>query len=298
MKGVYEVAGISKQAHWKHCANQARSSQDEAILLAEVARLRKLHPAMGGRKLYLLMAPGSMGRDRFLALLAMSGMLVTMRHNVARTTYSVKSSRFTNLLEGLSINGIDQVWVTDITYFFIGEDCFYVVMIMDLYSRRILGYSVEAHMRAESCMAALRMAFKLRGKRHYDQSLIHHSDRGAQYLSDQYTDALSLMGVRMSLCLTVYENSHMERLNGTIKNEYLTPYRPKDLPDLKRKLATAVRLYNEQRPHESLKMISPAAFEEHLARIPVDQRVPMSVYVDPETSKRNKLRNQVTLFKD
>lgn len=296
MKAVYEAIGMSKQAHWKHCAAEARVLEDETIVLNEVRRLRELHPRMGGKKLYGILQPESMGRDRFLALLATSMLLVAMKRNSARTTYSVKSWRYSNLMEGLVINGVNQVWVSDITYFFIGEDCYYIVLIMDVYSRKILGYSVEPHMRAESCDAALQMAFKVRGGGKYGWSLIHHSDRGGQYLSDLYTGRLERMEVRISMCLMVYENTHMERLNGTIKGEYLTPYRPKDLKDLKRKLAMAVTMYCDQRPHESLKGLTPTAYEEHIAGIPVERRESMSLYVDPTTAARNKVRNQLTIF--
>jgi putative transposase len=219
-----------------------------------------------------------------------------MRRNIARTTFGVGASRYANLMEGLVIDGIDQVWVTDITYFFIGGDCYYVVLVMDVYSRKLLGYSVEAHMRAESCLAALQMAFKARGRKDYGGSLIHHSDRGGQYASDLYTGALEVRGVRISMCLTVYENTHMERLNGTIKGEYLTPYAPTDLRDLKRKLAKAHGLYNDHRPHESLNFLAPTAFEESLASIPPAERTKLSLYVDPATKVRNKFRNQLTLF--
>lgn len=296
MKAIYEATGLSKQAHWKHCKAESRALEDETIILNVVRNLRGLHPRMGGKKLYSIIQPDSMGRDRFLALLAMSQLLIAMRRNSARTTFSVKSWRYPNLMDGLIINGMDQVWVTDITYFFIGDDCYYVVLIMDVYSRKVLGYSVEPHMRAESCDAALQMAFKARGGKKYGDTLIHHSDRGGQYLSDLYTGRLERMEVRISMCLTVYENTHMERLNGTIKGEYLTPYGPKDLKDLKKKLALAVRMYNDGRPHESLRGMTPTAYEHFITNLSVDQRPTMSLYVDPSTVVKNKVRNQLTIF--
>ncbi len=296
MKAVYEAIGISKQAHWKQGLAEARAAEDETMILNEVRRLRVLHPRMGGKKIYGILQPESMGRDRFLALLATSSLLVARRRNSSRTTFSVKSWRYMNLMEGLVINGVDQVWVSDITYFFIGQECFYIVMIMDVYSRMVLGYNVEAHMRAESCLAALEMAFKSRGGKKHGFTLIHHSDRGGQYVSDLYTGLLERMEARISMCLTVYENTHMERLNGTIKGEYLTPYSPKDEKDLRKKLAMAAKMYNHGRPHEKLQGMTPVGYEESLAGIPMDQRKPMSLYVDPATALRNKVSNQLTIF--
>jgi transposase InsO family protein len=296
MKAVYIASEISRQAHSQYQKREERELHDEALVLDEVRRLRVLHPEMGGKKLYGLLKPACLGRDRFFALLASEGMLVARKRSAMRTTYSVKSWRYANLMENLLITGIDQVWVTDITYFFIGEACFYVVLIMDVYSRKIVGYNVENHMRAESCHAALMQAFKFRGKAHYNETLIHHSDRGGQYVADLYTDALELKGVLISMCLMVYENSHMERLNRTIKSEYLTPYRPKNCKDLKKKLAKTAILYNDQRPHESLGGLSPTEYEKHLLSVNLDHRKPMRLYVDPATMARNKLRNQMTIF--
>ena len=104
------------------------------------------------------------------------------------------------------------------------------------------------------------------------------------------------MEIRVSLCLEVYENTHMERLNRTIKSEYLQPYNPRDLADLKRMLPKAVRLYNGQRPHDSLGGLSPIEFEKAIAEIPVQNREKMKVYVGDSTKLRNQMRNQLTIF--
>jgi transposase InsO family protein len=296
MNGLYEVAGLSRQAHAKRRQAESRGSADEALVLAEVMRLRRLHPRMGGKKLYRVLQPACMGRDRFLELLACHDLQVSNGRSRRRTTYSVKSWRYANLMEGLCINGTDQVWVTDITYFFIGAECYYIVLVMDVYSRRVLGFNVEGHMRAESCDAALAMAFRLRGRKAYGWTLIHHSDRGGQYLSDIYVTRLERMEVRLSMCLTVYENTHMERLNGTIKGEYLEMYRSRGLKELKDNLAKAVKLYNRDRPHEALEWQTPEKYEALLETTPEDQRPILQLYVDPKTSQRNKVRNQLNIF--
>jgi putative transposase len=296
MKELYESVGITKQAHWKARQKQQRDLENETMVLADVRVLRGLHPRMGGKNLYRILRPDSMGRDRFLDLLAEEGLQLARRRNSSRTTWSVKSWRYANLLEGIVLTGVDQVWVTDITYFFIGPDCYYIVLIMDLYSRRILGFSVETHMRAESCLAALAMAFKTRGRSQFGQTLIHHSDRGSQYASDLYTGMLEKSGIRISMCLVVYENSHAERLNGTIKNDYLEPKKPENLGDLKRMLRETVRLYDEERPHESLGRITPMQFEESIKGQPREKLLEMRPFVHPDTKVRNRLRNQLTIF--
>lgn len=296
MKPLYEIAGISRQALWKWALRRESRDRDAALVLTEVRRLRALHPRMGCRKLYSILRPGGMGRDGFFELLSEAGLLVARKRSARRTTWSVKAWQYPNLMEGLAVSQVDQVWVTDITYFFIGEDCYYIVLLMDLYSRCLLGYSVETHMRASSCLAALKMAIGFRGVRDYRDQLIHHSDRGAQYVSADYLKRLSDAGIRVSLCLKVYENTHIERLNRTIKEEYLGPKRPGNLRDLKAALRQTALLYNRTRPHESLGGLTPNEYETMMQDVPPEKRPIMRLYVDPNTSRRNQLRNQMTIF--
>jgi putative transposase len=296
MRALFEVLGMTKQAHWGWRSRAARELEDETLVLRAVRHLRGLHPQLGGRKLYALLQPECMGRDRFMGLLAENDLLVARRRSSRRTTWSVKSWRYANLLDGAVLTGPDQAWVTDITYFFIGLDCYYIVMIMDLYTRKVLGFNVEIHMRTESCLAALQMAFAARGRPKYGFNLIHHSDRGTQYVSDAYTNALEDREVRISMCLVVYENAQMERLNGTIKNEYLGPMGPKYLKELKQMLAKSVGRYNDMRPHNSLGGLTPTEYEQSLLTIPEPERKEMRIYVDPKTKERNQLRNQLTIF--
>lgn len=297
MKLVYEVSGITKQGHWQNRRRREKFEAYEEMLLKDVMQLRLLHPAMGGKKLYRLLMPESMGRDQFLLMLSSSGLLAERPRNRMRTTHSVKSWRYSNLLDGLVLRGSDEVWVSDITYFLVNGECYYIVLIMDLYTRKLLGYSVEKHMRAESCMAALRMAFDIRGKAAYSWSLIHHSDRGTQYASNIYTNALEDKQVKISMCLIVYENAHMERLNGIIKNEYLElQKKPKNLQQLKRMLAKTASLYNDHRPHQALNFLSPTQFEREINKIPIENRKEMKVYTDSNTKMVNELRNQLNMF--
>ena len=101
-----------------------------------------------------------------------------MLKNQTRTTYSTKSNRYGNLLGDIEFNGINQLWSSDITYLYCLDQFFYIVLIMDVYSRRLIGYNIADNMRAENNLEALQMALKLRGIENYHQSLIHHSDKG------------------------------------------------------------------------------------------------------------------------
>lgn len=172
-----------------------------------------------------------------------------------------------NLTVDLAIRDINQLWTSDITYFQIGVDEYlYIVFIIDVYSRRILGYNVSDNLRAESNLKALGMAIRLRGIEEYDD-LIHHSDKGVQYTSKAYTSLLEKHNIKISMCNIVYENTHIERVNGIIKNEYLTNYSIKTISECKKVLKKSVENYNAFRPHWSLDLKSPITFENELAKI-------------------------------
>ena len=126
-----------------------------------------------------------------------------------------------------------------------------MVFIIDVYSRRIVGYAASDHMRAEANLKALEQAFNLR-KGSDLSKLIHHSDRGSQYISHLYTKRLIKRGVTISMGLAATDNAFAERVNGIIKNEYLNYWRIEGLNGLKNAVRKAVKHYNNKRIHRSL----------------------------------------------
>lgn len=150
---------------------------------------------------------------------------------------------------------------------------------MDAYSRYIVGYNLANTLQATNALEALNFALKMR-KITDKTGLIHHSDKGVQYLSTPYLKMLNDLNVKISLSQTVLENSHAERLNGIIKNEYLEPYKIKDYQHLQKMLAQAVSAYNSERPHWELNLKSPLEYEAELKNIPINQRKAMTFFVD------------------
>jgi transposase InsO family protein len=149
---------------------------------------------------------------------------------------------------------------------------------MDVYSRRIIGYSLADNMRSENNLAALKMALQMRGQTHYHNQLIHHSDKGSQYISDIYTQTLDEYGILISLCNEVYENTHIERVNDTIKNQYIYRWQIKSERELKRKVDQTIVTYNTKRPHHSLGKLTPVEYELKLKDIPHEKRKIMEIY--------------------
>ena len=255
----------------------------ETIVVDEIMKIRKDHPMMGLKKMYIMLEAPVVGRDTFMKIgieHKLGGFVPKSKH---RTTYSVKSSRYDNLLMDAVFDDINQVCSTDITYFRINEVYYYIDFIMDIYSRRIIGYNVSDSLRAESCVTALKMAIKTRGKQNME-GMIHHSDKGTQYVYNTYTDLLEKeLKMKISMCNIVYENTHIERLNGIAKNEYLIPRGITTFKQLQKELTRFVKLYNEKRPHLALNGLTPIKYEERLKTLPKCQRTKLICYIDDFT---------------
>lgn len=262
--------------------------EKRTIYIRIMEQIREIHPGMGLRTMYEMLVPEGIGRDAFIALGLQEGFRLKAIEKQTRTTFSVKSNRYRNLLISKKFTDVNQLWSSDITYLFVLEKFYYLVLIMDVYSRRIIGYSIADNMRAENNFEALKMALTLRGITDYQKQLIHHSDKGSQYISDIYTETLDDYGIEISMCDEVYENTHIERVNETIKNQYLNRMEIKNEKELKQKVAQVIRTYNEQRPHQSLSLMPPVKYEEYLKIILKEKRKQMEIYT---VKKENELHN-------
>lgn len=215
-----------------------------------------------------MIRPPHLGRDRFEAFCFKNGFKVRVKRSFHRTTNSLGVTRFDNLLAARQVTGINQAWASDITYYRIGDKFYYLTFIMDLYSRFIVGHSASRTLLAEdTTIPALRMALKAR---HTTEGLIIHSDGGGQYYSKEWLDLTKKGKLANSMCEIVYENACAERLNGTIKNDYLVHYGPENFDKLVTLLQKTILNYNYTRPHQSTNKLSPAQFEESLKALDVD----------------------------
>lgn len=235
----------------------------EEVVLSLVSEVRSKLPRVGTRKLYHMIKSEmdenelKIGRDRLFDILRSNGMLVKVRRNKAKTTFSYRwFNRFDNLTEGIRLSGSNQLWVSDITYVRVGSKFLYLSLITDAYSRRIVGYHLSRSLDRSGCIAALRMALSTTTS---TEGLIHHSDRGVQYCSGEYTALLEQHGIRISMTQNSQplDNPKAERINGIIKGEFLDNYNLRGLDDAREGVRKAVALYNSLRPHESLRLATP-----------------------------------------
>lgn len=258
MNEIYRAIGTSKQNVHQRLQHDLHQLEEKGQLRKIVEQVRSDHPTMGAKLLYEKISPETMGRDRFYAWYRSSGFTIHPKKNWRRTTDSSGVIRFKNLIDKKEFTGVNQVWVSDITYYEIGNKFYYITLVMDQYSRSIKGFTASRSLRAEeTTIPALRMAMKdLR----QNQKPIIHSDGGGQYYSKSFLD-LTRNRLINSMGKSAYENPHAERLNRTIKNSYLKNYNPSDFQKLQFSLNKAVRMYNEEKPHLGLNGRTPAVFE-------------------------------------
>lgn len=293
MNQLYDIAAISKQGHHKFINKQIQQLEDETIILSSIVLLRTLHPEMGAKKMYEKLKPESMGRDLFIKLVISHGLGVPRCYNYAKTTQNARIYKYKNLIAGITLNDINQLWVSDITYYRVRERYYYLTFIEDVYSRKIVGYIAYETLQAEANIIALTMALN---NRDIYNGLIHHSDRGVQYHSNSYIDLLESKNIKISMCNSVYENTHIERVNGIIKNEYLRHQTIETHKDLKQYLNKAVMLYNKERPHWSLGRMTPMEYENYLFNIPLSQRKGLQISTYVNNQENNYYLNQLNIF--
>lgn len=255
---------ISRQAHYQQLRRDLQKQTKNENVLAMVKEVRLQHPRMGTRKVLGKIVPEmaingqKMGRDGLFDLLRDQKMLVYPRKSRRRTTIP-GLYRTPNLLPGLSISRSNQVWVGDITYIDVEVERFvFLFLLMDLYSRYIVGWYLAPSLAAEGAIRSFRMA--LRFQKNSLQKLIHHSDHGCQYTSIAYMKILLDHGVRPSMGAigNCYDNIFAERVIGTLKNEYLLGDRFVNSRQANIATKQAISLYNTDRPHLSLNNESPA----------------------------------------
>jgi putative transposase len=236
--------------------------EEQEQLIPLINEIRVDHPRMSARDIYLKLKPHCMGRDQFERFCMDSGYRIKRLKNFRVTTNSLGVTRFPNMIKDLKVTRVNQVFVSDITYFDIESDTYYLTFIMDLYTREIVGWSVSDNLRTESTtIPALLMLIILRGKANLKGSIMHSDGGGQYYCNDFKALTKDLKMINSMTEEKVYENSHAERLNGVIKNNYLYPYGPTNIKSLRKLLDKAVLMYNTQKPHKALGKLTPKAFK-------------------------------------
>lgn len=255
--------GISRQAYYQ-AKKQAQTRLAEDGLILELVRAKRLrHPQMGVRKLHhelqsaMQMLGITRGRDAIFHLLRENDLLIGIKRSRSRTTRS-GLWRCPNRLADLSLSRPLQAWVGDITYITTEAGFAYLALVMDAFSRFIVGFDLSTSLAAEGCLRALNKGIALAPDEL--DGLVHHSDHGVQYASWPYRQRLEKYGIISSMgeVGNCYENAMAERLNGILKGEYGLDDQFVSLQHAQQAVKEAVWLYNFERPHLALKYAKPA----------------------------------------
>lgn len=254
--------GISRQAYHQHRERASAAALEADIVLQEVRALRKDQRRAGTRKLLVhlqdvLERHGiKMGRDALFNLLREHNLLVRRRRRKAKTTDSSHPwHKYPNLIKSFTPLKANQLWVSDITYLDTDEGFVYLFLITDAYSHKIVGYCVSFNLEAGAALAALQMAL---AQLEEGQRPIHHSDRGSQYCSNDYTALLNEHKLPISMTENgdPWENAIAERINGILKNDLL-PERIATKGEAVAFVHHFVGIYNNVRLHSSVENLTP-----------------------------------------
>jgi transposase InsO family protein len=173
---------------------------------------------------------------------------------------------YPNLAGELQLTDINQLWIADITYIRLEVEFVYLAVVLDAFSRRVIGWALERTLEAKLTMTALKMALS---RRKVKAGLVHHSDRGVQYAADDYTSLLVQHGIQISMSRkgNPYDNARTESFIKTLKYEEVYRQEYRDLPDALCSLRRFIeKVYNEKRLHSSLGYLPPSEFETNLSR--------------------------------
>ena len=256
--------GKTRQAYYRHLNYKYVEMATEEIVLSLVYEYRSEMGRIGCRKLQHLINSRlpediKVGRDALYSLLERNSLLHKRRRKSVRTTWSNHwMHKYPNLITGVIPTASNQIWVSDITYIETVNDGFmYLHLVTDLYSRKIMGWCLSPTLHAEHTLKALEMAIRNAGCSL--TGLIHHSDRGCQYCCERYVSLLKSSGILISMTQSgdPLENAVAERVNGIIKNEWLTHENIMDGNIALKRISEIVNIYNNIRPHASLNYLTP-----------------------------------------
>lgn len=256
--------GISRQACSQLLKAHNNFKDNENRIVELVLEIRKRQSRIGGLKLYFLLKNKfkkegiKCGRDKFYKLLKRRRLLVPKKKLFFRTTDSNhRFNKHSNKLKGITIKRPEQVWQCDITYVRTKDGMKYLSLITDCYSKKIMGYFLSDNLKAASTKIALIMA--LNNRSYPKRKLIHHSDRGLQYCSPQYTDHLEKNNITISMTTKYdpYENSIAERVNGILKQEFSISDARMTKTEIQKIVDQSIYIYNNERPHLSCEMMTP-----------------------------------------
>lgn len=258
------LVGKTRQAFYEKTQRKEQEKFDASIIISLVKRERKIAMRIGGKRLLeilreeLLMHGIKIGNQKFMDILRANDLLVKQRKRRPKLTDSRhKLPVYPNKARNFVIDRSERLWCSDITYVKVFDRFNYFMIITDAYSRKVVGYNFSRHMTAHFCTIALKKALAERS--YPNRKLMHHSDRGSQYCSAEYTNTLLSASIDISMTENgdPLENPLAERMNRTFKDVFGLDRNFSTFDEAKKQVDLAVNYYNDRLPHTSINLLTP-----------------------------------------
>ncbi|MDX9798883.1 MAG: IS3 family transposase [Bacteroidales bacterium] len=256
------MIGVTRQVYYRRNWSESKNRDKSKKAIELVNSIRLSMPRLGTKKLYYLLREDlnslNIGRDKLFDILRANKMLIKPARSYHITTNSHhRFYKHKDLIQNIEYTRPEQVWVNDITYIGSRNNHQYLALITDAYSKKIVGYEVSDSLDADIVINAFKMALKQR--KYKSNPLIHHSDKGIQYCSNEYQELLSKNNILVSMTekYDPYSNAIAERVNGILKQEFKIERNKLDLMERKLLIKEVIEIYNTKRPHYSCYMKTP-----------------------------------------
>ena len=279
IREMCESARVSRARYYRRWRKQ-EPKQEQNALRDAIQRLALKHRHYGYRRIGRLLSRDGwlVNHKRVLRLMGDDNLLSIRRRRFVVTTDSEHQSRvYPNLARRMELSHINQLWVADITYVRLQQEFIYLAVILDVYSRRIVGWSISRKLVSKIALDALESALN---ERQPAAGLIHHSDRGVQYASGDYVKRLETAGILMSMSRpgNPYDNAWAESFMKTLKVEEVDGQRYRHFEHAYSSIRTFVEdVYNSERLHSALDYRSPVEFEAEIVDVAAAQASAMSL---------------------
>jgi putative transposase len=267
--GMCTLAGFGRAGYYRAQQPAPKPSQEDLKLRDALHRVALEWPSYGSRRMTreLRKRGVTVNRKRLQRLMREDNLLCVAKRKFVVTTDSAHPLPvYPNLPPTMNITGINQLWISDITYIRLEEEFVYLAVILDAFSRRAIGWSLDDTMAESLTLAALQMALS---EREVGPVLVHHSDRGVQYAATRYTQMLKDNGITISMSRkgNPWDNAACESFMKTLKHEEVHRTEYRNLAEARARIGRFLEsIYNDRRMHSSLSYLSPSEFERSLVQ--------------------------------